>query len=49
MPRGGVGDIRHRHHRPTLIGTTIIVIVIVRKPKSVNEKTMITAAAVITA
>jgi hypothetical protein len=48
MPRGGVGDVRHRHHLPTLIGT-IIVIVIIQKPKRVNEKTMITAAAVIAA
>jgi predicted thioesterase len=46
MPRGGVGDVRHRHHLPTLIGTTIVIVIVIRKPKSVNEKTMITAAVI---
>ena len=45
IPRGGVGDVRHRHHLPTLIG--IINVVVVQRPRRGNEKTVVITAAVI--
>ena len=45
IPRGGVGDVRHRHHLPTLIG--IINVIVIQRPRRGNEKTVITAAVIV--